>query len=149
MDHRNLIAGAGSGLVTKTINAPLERIKILYQIQAIRNPNKYGNFIHTVNTIVKEEGYLGLYKGNIVNSIRIMPAYALKFTFSEYYRTLLPHDTITGKMGVGVLTGVTQISLLHPLDLLRTRYSMAETTGSILSYTKSLIKTEGISGVQI
>jgi solute carrier family 25 phosphate transporter 23/24/25/41 len=147
MDYRNLLAGAGSGLITKTVNAPLERIKILYQIQDIRNPNKYGSFINTVKIILKEEGVFGLYKGNWVNSLRVMPAYALKFTFSEYFRKILPNNTVTDKMKIGALTGVSQISLTHPLDLLRTRYSMAETKGSILKYTANIIKNEGFSGM--
>jgi solute carrier family 25 phosphate transporter 23/24/25/41 len=149
MDYKITLAGTTTAVVTKTVTAPLDRMKILYQLQALRNPGKYGNVWNTTKTICAEEGVRGLYKGNFVNTLRCIPSYSLKFTFNEYYKKVFTSETkpsFTSLIGVGMLTGVSQISLTYPLDLLKTRYSMAETNGSLGSYTMKMLKTEGIPG---
>lgn len=149
MDYRHFLAGAGTGLITKTSVAPLERLKILYQIQAVKNPNKYGSITNSLKTIIQEEGFLALYKGNTVNCLRITPIYSLKFTFNEFYKSVLIQDRkprFIDLLAVGTLSGISQISATYPLDLLRTRYALSETNQSILNYSKNLIKTEGVRG---
>lgn len=149
MDYRNFLAGAGTGLITKTCVSPLERLKILYQTQGINNPNKYGSITNSLRTIVKEEGFRGLYKGNLVNCYRITPIYSLKFTFNEFYKSILIKDrkaTFIDLLTVGALSGISQIGATYPLDLLRTRYALAETNQGIINYSRNVLKSEGIRG---
>lgn len=149
MDYRHFLAGAGTGLITKTSVAPLERLKILYQIQGIKNPNKYGTIYNSLKTIVKEEGFRALYKGNTVNCLRITPIYSLKFTFNEFYKSILIENrkaSFIDLLAVGTLSGISQISATYPLDLLRTRYALSETNQNLFSYSKNLVKMEGIRG---
>lgn len=149
MDYRHFLAGAGTGLITKSCVAPLERLKILYQIQAIKTPNKYGSITDSLKTIVKEEGVRALYKGNSINCLRITPIYSLKFTFNEFYKSILIKDrkpSFIDLLAVGTLSGISQISATYPLDLLRTRYALSETNQCLLSYSKNLVKTEGVKG---
>lgn len=144
METNNIIAGAGAGFITKTINAPLDRLKVLYQIQAIRNPNKYTSIISSLRTILQEEGLLGLYKGNLVNCTRIMPAYACKFTFNEFYKSKFNTTNYVNKVAINILTGASQISIVYPLDVLHTRYTMTETKQSIPKYISTFIQKEGL-----
>ena len=77
---KSLVAGASAGAVTKTAVAPLERIKILFQTQAMmgfKEP-KYTGILQCGARVVKEEGGLALYKGNGANVLRVIPVYALK-----------------------------------------------------------------------
>ena len=149
MDYQIFLSGTVTALVTKTTTAPLDRLKILYQIQNIRTPGKYTSIFSSIKTICKEEGYLGLYKGNFVNSLRSVPSYSLKFTFNDYYKKQLNNKTpsVIDRIRIGMMTGVSQILLTYPLDILRTRYSMTETKSGILQYTKQMIKTEGVRGL--
>ncbi len=63
-----MAAGAFSGAVTKTATAPLERIKIIFQIQGMGKDDllkpKYTGILQTVALVTREEGPLALWKGN-------------------------------------------------------------------------------------
>lgn len=149
MDSRIFLAGSSTAVITKTITAPLDRMKILYQTQELRSPGKYKSLFSTIKTICKEEGFRGLYKGNFVNSLRVIPSYSLKFTFNDYYKKklLTKKPTIGELVGIGLLTGASQIAITYPLDILRTRYSLYETRGTIINYLKYMVKTEGMSSL--
>ena len=54
-----LVAGGASGALTKTATAPLERVKILLQLQGMKQQGKYHGIVHALQTIVREEGSLG------------------------------------------------------------------------------------------
>ena len=87
-----MASGAGAGAITKTSIAPLERIKILFQVQAMKGAeNKYTGIVQAIRTIVREEGVWALYYGNGANIVRVIPVYALKFTFNDTFRvSVLP-----------------------------------------------------------
>ena len=78
--------GAGSGVITKTAVAPLERVKLLYQVQGMYGTQKYTSVPQAIRVILKEDGFRGLYKGNGANIARILPAYSLKFMFNDTYK---------------------------------------------------------------
>ncbi len=59
---RLLFAGGMSGALTYTLIAPLERTKILLQVQGMRASTKYTGIGQTLVTVVREEGFLALYK---------------------------------------------------------------------------------------
>lgn len=85
-----ILAGGGSGAIAKTTTAPFERIKILRQIQGMRgfhgDNTKYRGILGSARTIFAEEGFLGFYKGNLANVVRIVPTYALKFSLNDQIR---------------------------------------------------------------
>jgi hypothetical protein len=78
-----VVAGGLAGAVSKTLTAPLERVKILLQIQGMRvaEPGaapRYRGVWSTLAAVVREEGPRALFKGNGSNVLRIVPVYALK-----------------------------------------------------------------------
>ncbi len=75
---RLLFAGGMSGVLTYTVIAPLERVKLLLQIQGMRGSGKYHGVLGTLVTVLKEEGIRALWKGNGANCFRVGPNYALK-----------------------------------------------------------------------
>ena len=61
------IAGGLSGMIARSCIAPLERVKIIYQVQASttkNNPNNRGGYFHLPAEIYKREGALAFWKGN-------------------------------------------------------------------------------------
>lgn len=152
MDINNFLTGAITGVITKTTVAPLERMKILHQIQIHKDPNKYKSIPHTVNLILKEEGFLSFYKGNYINCLRIIPTYALKFGLNDLYKTKIKNyygtNTLnfSGLICAGMLSGFTQNMVTYPLELLRTRFTMKDMNYSIYQYSKLLLQKEGFSG---
>ena len=83
---RLLFAGGASGALTYTLIAPLERTKILLQVQGMRASRKYTGVAQTIVTVVREEGFLALYKGNLANVARVVPTYSLKFMFNDRFK---------------------------------------------------------------
>ncbi|KAK1409005.1 hypothetical protein QVD17_41237 [Tagetes erecta] len=63
---------------SRTVVAPLERLKILLQVQ---NPHaiKYNGTIQGLKYIWRTEGFRGLFKGNGTNCARIVPNSTVKF----------------------------------------------------------------------
>ena len=66
----SMFAGAFAGMVARLISAPLDLLKIRFQLQGTEalggsSPAKYRNMWQASKTIVKEEGLTALWKGNI------------------------------------------------------------------------------------
>lgn len=63
---------------SRTAVAPLERLKILLQVQNRHNV-KYNGTVQGLKYIWKTEGFRGMFKGNGTNCARIIPNSAVKF----------------------------------------------------------------------
>ncbi|KAI5055934.1 hypothetical protein GOP47_0029455 [Adiantum capillus-veneris] len=122
---KELIAGGVAGGFAKTVVAPLERTKILYQTQNAT----FGSFglLHSLGFIYQKEGALGFYKGNGASVIRVVPYAALHFTAYEQYRRLMidyfPIGDAPGAsvdLLAGALAGGTAVLCTYPLDFART-----------------------------
>lgn len=141
-----MAAGASSGIIAKTAMAPLDRIKIMFQISGMKDQQKMPSFLKTFKKIIETEGFLGLYKGNGTNVIRVFPNAAIKFSLFEYFREKFAKK---GKLDTSKyflassLTGLIQITATYPLDFCRTRLTLSKSIHSI-SYkgiTDCLIQT--------
>ena len=76
----------------------------------------------------RKEGVYGFFKGNGVNVVRIAPFSAFEFFFYELYKQSLFQGDATSKSSklfCGGLTGMTASTLTYPLDLIRTKLSIA------------------------
>mmetsp|Transcript_14215 Transcript_14215/g.38800 ORF Transcript_14215/g.38800 Transcript_14215/m.38800 type:complete len:111 (-) Transcript_14215:162-494(-) len=68
-----LIAGGTAGMVSRTVIAPIERVKILFQISKAGTCSTTTQYWHYVPKIYKEEGLIGFWKGNGAAVIRVVP----------------------------------------------------------------------------
>lgn len=76
----SMIAGGVAGTCAKTAVAPLERVKILFQIRSVHYPwTGFFSTATTIQKIIKNEGALGLWKGNTATVVRIFPYAAIQF----------------------------------------------------------------------
>lgn len=141
-----LSGGAISGAVTKTITAPLERIKILLQVQGVRHElkpsDRYKGIGSTIGRIFAEDGFRGFWKGNTANIVRVVPTYALKFALNDRFKMMIaaPGQTIRDLstrqlIGAGWIAGFTQYLTTYPLELVRTRLSLSEQLAAGARYT--------------
>ena len=148
-----ILSSITSGVVNKTIIAPLERLKILKQSERYYNKSNYNNsIIKSIKYIYKNEGFNDLYRGNLINIYRILPAYIIKFPLNDHFTKLISKNRnkikYREKLFIGLLTGLTQVSLTYPLDFLRTRMSLDKTmikmyNTTLYSYTKYVIINNG------
>ena len=78
--------------MSKTVVAPLERVKILLQIQDaqkfIPKEERYKGIVDCFSRVHKEQGFLSFWRGNVVNVVRYFPTQALNFAFKDTYKKL-------------------------------------------------------------
>ena len=146
-----------SSFSTKTATAPLERIKILKQSQLYYGKKTYHSLDHSIKHIINNEGWKGLFKGNMVNIARTLPAYMIKFPLNDVTKKyVMNHKNKTSlsfseKLSIGVFTGVFQIIITYPMDFLKTRISLDQKmsslqNNSVFHYSRMILKKDGIVG---
>ncbi|RWR96515.1 mitochondrial adenine nucleotide transporter ADNT1-like protein [Cinnamomum micranthum f. kanehirae] len=132
---KSLVAGGVAGGVSRTAVAPLERLKILLQVQ---NPHniKYNGTIQGLKYIWRTEGFRGLFKGNGTNCARIVPNSAVKFFSYEqasrgilwFYRQQPGNEdaqlTPLLRLGAGACAGIIAMSATYPMDMVRGRLTV-------------------------
>ena len=88
---RLMSAGAMAGTITKTATAPLDRIKVLLQVQTMSSTvdGKYSGIIGSSRMILREEGVRAMWRGNWANCVRIVPVYASRFAFNDLIKGVI------------------------------------------------------------
>lgn len=124
----NFLAGGMAGCVSRTVVSPLERMKIIYQIQT-PGSHHYRGIWPTLVKMWKEEGWRGYMRGNGSNCLRIFPYSAIQFASYNIYKPYLlaPGEQELGvgrRLVAGGLAGITSVVLTYPLDITRTRLSI-------------------------
>lgn len=145
---KSFFAGGIAGMCAKSFTAPLDRLKILLQVQH-KQYRAYGVFSGFV-AIYKKEGIFGYYKGNAAMMARIFPYAAIQFmSYEQYKRLVRPYfnqNTHTSKLLAGSLTGITAVTFTYPLDMVRARMAFQvheRKYASIIHTLTSIPKQEG------
>jgi len=123
---KNLAVGGTAAAIAKTINAPLERVKLINQT----NPGRYSGLVDCLVSLPKEEGAMAYWRGNGANVLRYFPTQALNFAFKDEFRYwFMPlgaqnysktQSFIRG-LAAGGGAGASSLAFVYPLDLARTR----------------------------
>ena len=90
-----------SAVLSKTVSAPIERIKLLIQNQTemLRQQKllyPYNSIYECLMRTIDNEGMWSLWRGNIANCIRYFPLQALNFTFKEMIKNKLATHPVFG-----------------------------------------------------
>ncbi|RLL95088.1 hypothetical protein CFD26_100836 [Aspergillus turcosus] len=123
------IAGGVAGAVSRTIVSPLERLKILLQIQTVGREEYKLSIWRALVKIGKEEGWRGFMRGNGTNCIRIIPYSAVQFGSYNFYKKFaepFPDADLSPirRLLCGGAAGITSVTVTYPLDIVRTRLSI-------------------------
>ncbi|CAH0546665.1 unnamed protein product [Brassicogethes aeneus] len=134
---KDFMAGGISAAVAKTAVAPIERVKLLLQVQAvskqIRPEDRYKGMIDCFIRIPKEQGFASYWRGNLANVIRYFPTQALNFAFKDVYKTVFLGGVdknkqfwryFAGNLASGGAAGATSLCFVYPLDYARTRLAV-------------------------
>ncbi|GAX84833.1 hypothetical protein CEUSTIGMA_g12254.t1 [Chlamydomonas eustigma] len=129
---RMFIAGGTAGAIARTATAPLDRIKLLFQVQAVAGSGAtataYTGVGQAASKIFREEGVTAFWKGNGVNVIRIFPYSAAQLASNDTYKRLLADENqelnVARRLLSGACAGMTATALTHPLDTLRLRLAL-------------------------
>ena len=132
----DFLVGGTAAAVSKTAVAPIERVKLLLQVQAaqktIAKDQQYKGIMDVLTRIPKEQGMAAFWRGNLANVIRYFPTQALNFAFKDTYKNILPKadkkkefwQWFAVNLASGGLAGATSLCVVYPLDFARTRLAM-------------------------
>lgn len=154
----DFMLGGISAAVSKTIAAPIERVKLLLQNQgessSITKP--YTGIIDVFVRVPAEQGVMSLWRGNMANVIRYFPTQALNFMFKDFYKQYLEQPRsagfipcLLGNMASGGAAGATSLLVVYPLDFARTRLAVDVGSGKAREFTGTIdciLKTAKQSG---
>ncbi|GAM19443.1 hypothetical protein SAMD00019534_026180 [Acytostelium subglobosum LB1] len=146
------IAGGVAGVTAKTIVAPLERVKILYQIRS--QHYSHGSVVGSLTKIFETEGLKGLWRGNNATIARVFPYAAVQFfTYENMKKRLNTEKDIfspTNLFLAGSVAGGAAVLATYPLDLIRARLAI-EVTPDKYTTMKELfadtLKKDGVRGL--
>ncbi|KAF3924024.1 Mitoferrin [Orbilia brochopaga] len=125
---RSGLAGGLAGCAAKTLIAPLDRVKILFQASSPQYSKYAGSwfgFANAVRSIYSHDGFWGLFRGHSMTLFRVFPYAAIKFIAYEQYRAILiptkDHETVIRRTLSGSLAGVSSVFFTYPLEVARVR----------------------------
>jgi len=125
---RSGLAGGLAGSAAKTVVAPLDRVKILFQAsnpQFAKYTGSWFGVVTAMKDIYKEDGTRGLFRGHSATILRIFPYAAIKFLAYEQIRSVIIHspaqETPIRRLLSGSLAGVTSVFFTYPLEVIRVR----------------------------
>ncbi|MES1919566.1 hypothetical protein MHBO_001375 [Bonamia ostreae] len=129
----NFCLSGAAAIISKTIAAPIERVKLMVQNQGEMLKNNiiskpYKNSFDCFRRTFQSEGLVSFWRGNSANVIRYFPTQALNFAFKDKIKLLLKSakdDNYYVKFSKNILSGglAGSISLcfVYSLDYARTR----------------------------
>jgi hypothetical protein len=134
--NNDLLIGGFSGIISRTITAPLELWKL--QKQNFFIPNS------TFKDVLQKEGFRYLWKGNFTNCMRIFPQYSINFAvFQKSQQNLKPHIQNEHAQNVisGSIAGLTAMSIIYPLETIRSRLALQTNKSHYSGIIDALFKT--------
>jgi len=135
-------AGGVSGAVSKTITAPIERVKLIIQTQDA-NPKimsgevpRYTGIGNCFSRVRSEQGMGAFWRGNFTNCIRYFPTQAFNLAFKDSFKAMFPKYNpktefwpfFAANLASGGAAGACSLLFVYPLDYARTR--LASDVGS-------------------
>merc|ERR1712158_184145 len=160
-----MLAGVAAG-VSKTVAAPIERVKLLVQnqdemIKQGRLDRPYSGVVDCTKRTMAAEGALSFWRGNLANVLRYFPTQALNFAFKDTIKSIFatPKDASNAtkfatNIASGGAAGTLSLLFVYSLDYARTRLANdakgkggeRQFNGLIDVYVKTL-KSDGIQGL--
>jgi len=142
-DTKNFINGGLAGILSRSLTSPLEILKLILQ----NNPQSLISSI--IKSELKQFGVKSLFKGNLINCIRIFPQKSIKiFSFEKtkpLVSTRIKNDNINNFISGG-LAGVISNTTIYPFDTIRSKLSVQNKYKyyGIIDCVKTSIKQNGI-----
>lgn len=135
-------AGGIAGAVSKTVIAPGDRVKIIFQVESKRSFSLRSAVNLGVET-VRNFGITGLWIGNGATMLRVIPYAAITYASFDVYHNVFrvtlgrtnPDGTLDERRAItlrflsGALAGATSTTFTYPLDLMRARFAARSSSG--------------------
>jgi len=129
----NFLLSGSAAIISKTVAAPIERVKLLVQnqgemLKSGRLKEPYKGVLDCTRRVYVEEGIVPFWRGNLANCIRYFPTQALNFAFKDKIKEFFNFkktDTqvvqFAKNVGSGGAAGAASLLFVYSLDFARTR----------------------------
>lgn len=141
-----LLSGGVAGAVSRTATAPIDRLKMLLQVQDSKTPM---TMTAGIRKMAAEGSLRAFFKGNGTNVVKIAPETAMRLTFNDVIKHMVVADpdeiTPWQRMLSGGLAGAVAQSIIYPLELVRTRLAVCPsgTYRGIADVFRKVLRVEG------
>eukprot|EP00760_Papus_ankaliazontas_P022915 PhM_4_TR19071/c0_g1_i4/m.70450/K05863/SLC25A4S, ANT; solute carrier family 25 (mitochondrial adenine nucleotide translocator), member 4/5/6/31 len=162
----DLLIGGAIGAVSKTIMAPVERIKLLLQTMD-SNPDivsgkveRYKGIGDCFTRVYADQGAKAFWRGNLVNCLRYAPQQGSALAFNDFLGGLFPKydnntqfwQSLGSKLFSGGLAGAVANTICYPFDFARTRLASDVKKGGgqfngIFDCIATTVRQQGITGL--
>jgi len=162
----DLLIGGTIGAISKTVMAPVERVKLLMQTQD-SNPavlrgevERYKGIGDCFRRVNAEQGLQAFWRGNLVNCLRYAPQQGSALAFNDFLNKAFPDfnpktDFWKGfgvKLFSGGLAGAIANTICYPFDFARTRLASDLAKGKpqfkgIVDCIVTTVRNQGITGL--
>ncbi|CAD7961982.1 unnamed protein product [Amoebophrya sp. A120] len=163
---KDFAIGGTAGGISKTIAAPIERVKLLIQTQDA-NPKirsgevpRYTGIMNCFTRVHAEQGMLSFWRGNGANVMRYIPQQAFNLSFKDTIKKLFPKYSPKTDFGMffavnlasAGMAAAGSLSICYPLDFARTRLASdvgggKKTFNGIGDCIKKTVANQGIAGL--
>jgi len=162
----DLVIGGSIGAISKTIMAPVERVKLLMQTQdsnaaVLRGEVKrYTGVFDCFKRVYSEQGLWAFWRGNLVNCLRYAPQQGSALAFNDMMNNMFPNynvktdfwKSVAAKLTSGGLAGAVANTICYPFDFARTRLASDLKSGKpqfkgIWDCIYTTVKSQGITGL--
>jgi len=158
--------GGTIGAISKTIMAPVERVKLLLQTQD-SNPEvlsgkikRYESITDCIRRVQAEQGFWSFWRGNLVNCLRYAPQQGSALAFNDMINNMFPNyssktdfwKSFAVKLFSGGFAGALANTVCYPFDFARTRLASDLKTGKprfngIVDCIMTTLRSQGITGL--
>lgn len=151
---KSFVAGGVAGAIAKTVVAPLERTKIIFQTSQARF-SLFG-LSNELYTIVHKEGFSALWRGHTASLARVIPYSAIQLTSYDIIKGFLLNPGERDlppafRIAAGGLAGGISVICTYPLDLVRARMAVQRDAfavrGALRRNIKEVYRMDGIGGL--
>jgi len=162
----DLAIGGTIGAISKTVMAPVERVKLLMQTQD-SNPavlrgevERYKGIGDCFRRVRAEQGLAAFWRGNLVNCLRYAPQQGSALAFNDLLNNMFPNYNVNTdfwksfavRLFSGGLAGALANTICYPFDFARTRLASDLAKGKpqfkgIFDCIWTTLKNQGITGL--
>ncbi|KAJ3085461.1 hypothetical protein HK100_009042 [Physocladia obscura] len=162
----DILIGGTAGAISKTVMAPVERVKLLLQTMESHpdvisgKVKPYTGIVDCFQRVSREQGLAAFWRGNLVNCLRYAPQQGSALAFNDYINALFPkYDSKTqfwqsfaSKLFSGGAAGAVANTIAYPFDFARTRLASDVKSGKgqfkgIWDCISTTTRQQGITGL--
>lgn len=141
------VSGAVSGVVAKTVTAPIDRVKVLMQLGAECTARR--GVLVGLRAIFEAGGVRAFFQGHSAGVCKSVPEFGIKFWVNDAMKTVVcrspAQPSAPERLACGAAAGAASCVCVYPLEVAKTRMSVAA-PGVYASVAHCLVHTARLEG---